>query len=160
MTVVVLIVVVWLLFVWRVTAIVRSGQFVYSRGFELFSVAVVSSVLAAVAVVELSGNRGLAWIWVQVLLTVLVASLFMTRYLHMYHSGRFVLSFWLDYVKYCCAMASLVWMLLVFARRMFDLAPFAGLVVGVLSFFIPVNSAGEIFHRGMSRQTPHHGQSE
>lgn len=154
MTVVVLVVLVWLLFVWRVAAIIRSGRYVFGRGFELFSVAVVSAILAAVVVVELSGNRGLLWIWVQVILTAMVATLFMTRYLHMYHTGRYVLSFWLDYVKYCCAMASLVWMLLVFARRMFDVAPFAGLVVGVLSFFIPVNSAGEVFHRGMSRQTP------
>jgi hypothetical protein len=156
MTVVVLVVVVWLLFVWRVSAIVRSGQYVFSRAFELFSVAGVSAVLAAVVVVELSGNRGLPWIWVQIILTGLVVTLFMARYLHMYHTGRYVLSFWLDFVKYCCAMAALVWLLLVFSRRLFDIAPFAGLVVGVLSFFIPVNSAGEVFHRGMSRQTPHH----
>lgn len=144
---------VWLLHAWRAVQVFRTGRFVFSRTLESVSALGVSVALAAIAAAELAHVRSLAWIWVEVALTGGVAAVFMVTHLHAFRTQRFVRSFWADFAKFCCAMIALMIVLMILAVRLYDLAPFGALMVGVLSFFIPVNGMAEVFHEGM--KSPH-----
>lgn len=152
MSVVSLVTLVWLLHIWRLVHVIRRGGNALSRTLGFANAFGVTGALAAIALTEFARARGLAWIWLELALTGGVLAVLVAIYLRAFRAQRFALSFWADFAALCCAVAALVSVLMILAVRLHDLAPFGALMVGVLSFFLPIYAVAEVLNAGRESQ--------
>jgi len=137
----------WVLYTGVFLGRFRSAQR-FERWLEAVCAGVVTAALGGVLAMEFCGATGPVVLWLQIALTatavtgILVSSWVASR------AVRFAVSFAADFSVCFGASGALVGVLLVLAFRLYPLAPFGALLVGMLSFFLPVNALAEVFHSG------------
>jgi hypothetical protein len=142
-------------FVWRVAAIERRRAWVVTRRADRVTAVAVTVALLSVVWIELLHRGSTGVVWVEVVLVGSVLATFVARYLAMFHAGRVVLSLGLDFAKFCAAVALLTSSLLAIAvDRLWSIAPFGALLVGIVSAFLPLYAIAEVLREGLESR-PH-----
>jgi len=155
MLVAVLVAAAWLLFAWRVVAIERRRMWVATRRVDRVTAVAVTGALGTVVWFEAIRPAASGIAWIEVVLIGAVLAVFVVRYLAMFHSGRVVLSLGVDFAKFCAAVAMLTSSLLAIAvDRLWPVAPFGALLVGIVSAFLPLYAVAEVLREGLEHR-PH-----
>lgn len=156
--VIVLVTAAWALFAWRIVAMERRRIWVVSRRVDRTAAAAVTGASASVVGLEAVHPPASGVPWFEVVLISLVLAVFVVRYLAMFHSGRVVLSLGLDFAKFCAAVALLTSSVLVVAvDRLWPVAPFSALLVGIVGAFLPLYAIAEVLREGLEHR-PHEGR--
>lgn len=118
------------------------------RVFELAGVFGATAALAGALAVEAVRDRTGALLLLQIVLVASGVSVILLTTWWRFHKQRVAFAFGMDFILCLLSAVFLVATLLLLAGRLHAHAPFASVLVGSLSFFLPINALAEVFHAG------------